>query len=79
MKLPGCADAIVDIAKLRDYCLDPHHPRGCQKARVFLSALDLARAMPGLSRLLCLEQRGKRMPCPAKPTITEIATRSISS
>ncbi len=41
MKLPGGADAIVDIAKLRDYCLDPHHPRGRHKARVFLSALGL--------------------------------------
>jgi hypothetical protein len=42
MKLPGGTAAIVDIAKLRDYCLDPHHPRGRYKARVFLSALGLA-------------------------------------
>ena len=41
MKLPGGANAIVEISKLRDYCLDPHHPRGLHKARVFLSALDL--------------------------------------
>jgi hypothetical protein len=41
MKLPGGAHAIVEISKLRDYCLDPHHPRGRHKARVFLSALDL--------------------------------------
>lgn len=41
MKLPGGTDATVDIAKLRDYCLDPHHPRGRHKARVFLSALGL--------------------------------------
>ena len=41
MKLPGGADAIVEISKLRDYCLDPHHPRGRHKARVFLSALGL--------------------------------------
>lgn len=41
MKLPGGAHAIVEISKLRDYCLDPHHPRGRHKARVFLSALGL--------------------------------------
>jgi len=42
MKLPGGTDAIVEISKLRDYCLDPHHPRGRYKARVFLSTLGLA-------------------------------------
>ena len=42
MKLPGGADAIVEISKVRDYCLDPHHPRGRHKARVFLSVLGLA-------------------------------------
>jgi hypothetical protein len=42
MKLPNGADAIVDISKLRDYCLNPAHLRGRHKARVFLSALGLA-------------------------------------
>jgi hypothetical protein len=28
MKLPNGDAAIVDIAKLRDYCLSPDHPRG---------------------------------------------------
>lgn len=32
---------MVDVAKLRDYCLDPAHPRGRFKARVFASALGL--------------------------------------
>ncbi len=41
MKLPGGARALVDVAKLRDYCLNPHHPRGRHKARVFASALGL--------------------------------------
>lgn len=41
MKLPGAVNAVVEISKLRDYCLDPHHPRGRHKARVFLSALGL--------------------------------------
>jgi len=44
MKLPGGAAATVEISKLRDYCLDPHHPRGRHKARVFLSALGLGQS-----------------------------------
>ena len=43
MKLPGGDNAIVEIAKLRDYCLDPQHPRGRHKARVF-SALGLGQS-----------------------------------
>ena len=41
MKLPGGASAIVEIAKLRDYCLDSQHPRGRHKARVFAAVLGL--------------------------------------
>lgn len=41
MKLPGGDTAIVEISKLRDYCLDHHHPRGRHKARVFLAALEV--------------------------------------
>jgi hypothetical protein len=41
MKLPGGSDAIVEISKLINYCLDPHHPRGGHKARVFVSTLGL--------------------------------------
>ena len=35
MKLPNGARAIVEIRKLREYCLNPQHPRGRNKARVF--------------------------------------------
>ena len=42
MKLPNADRAVVDIAKLRDYSLDPRHPEGKHKARVFASALGLA-------------------------------------
>lgn len=28
MKLPRGEDAVADIAKVRDYCLSPSHPRG---------------------------------------------------
>jgi hypothetical protein len=31
----------VDLAKLRDYCLNVSHPRGRHKARVFRSRLGL--------------------------------------
>jgi hypothetical protein len=41
MKLPGGDRAIVDLAKLRDYCLNPSHPRGQHKSRLFASVLGL--------------------------------------
>jgi hypothetical protein len=44
MKLPGGNDAAVEIAKLRNYCLDPQHPRGRHKARVFAATLGLSQA-----------------------------------
>lgn len=50
MKLPGGALAVVEIAKLRDYCLNPSHPRGRHKARVFAAALDLGQADAGFLR-----------------------------
>ena len=41
MLLPNGERAIVDIRKLRDYCLNPDNPRGSGKARVFASALGI--------------------------------------
>lgn len=38
-KLPNSENAVVEVRKLRDYCLSPDHPRGKHKARVFASAL----------------------------------------
>jgi hypothetical protein len=37
MKLPNGERAIIDERKLREYCLNPHHLRGRNKARVFAS------------------------------------------
>ena len=37
MNLPNGECAIVDIEKLRGYCLNPDHTRGRHKARVFAS------------------------------------------
>ncbi len=44
MKLPNGHKAVVAIEKLRDYCLNPRHPRGKHKARVLLSLLGLSAA-----------------------------------
>jgi predicted NUDIX family NTP pyrophosphohydrolase len=44
MLLPNGAKAIIDIRKLRDYCLNPDNPRGSGKARVFSSAFGLTAA-----------------------------------
>ena len=52
MKLPAGERALVDIAKLRDYCLNPAHPRGRHKARVFASTLGLT---PADAKFLCEE------------------------
>jgi hypothetical protein len=41
MLLPNGKRAIVDIRKLRDYCLNPDNPRGSGKARVFARALGI--------------------------------------
>jgi hypothetical protein len=40
-KLPNLEKAIVEVRKLREYCLSPDRPRGRRKARVFASALGL--------------------------------------
>jgi len=41
--LPQHEKAVVPIAKLRDYALDPDHPEGKNKARVFKAALGMER------------------------------------
>ncbi|MBA3702443.1 MAG: hypothetical protein H0W79_06385 [Rubrobacteraceae bacterium] len=40
-QLPNPENAVVEMQKLRDYCLSPEHPRGKHKARVFASSLGL--------------------------------------
>jgi hypothetical protein len=42
MKVPNADRAIVDIRKLRDYCLNPAHDEGKHKARLFAAALGMA-------------------------------------
>lgn len=64
MKLPTGESAIVDLAKLRDYCLNPAHPRGRHKARVFTSTLGLRPADAGFLReeLLRAAREGSATP-----------------
>ena len=50
MRLPNGNNAVVDIAKLRDYCLNEQHPRGRHKARVFATTLGLTAADTDLLR-----------------------------
>lgn len=39
MKLPNGQNAVVDLRKLTEYALNPDHPVGGHKARVFASVL----------------------------------------
>ncbi len=41
MIIPNAENAIVDIRKLRDYCLNPAHKDGKHKARLFASILGM--------------------------------------
>jgi hypothetical protein len=50
MKLPSPHRAVVDIRKLRDYCLDSRSPKGRDKARVFAAALGLTHSDADLLR-----------------------------
>ena len=40
-RLPNPEDAVVELRKIRDYCLSVDHPRGRHKARVFAAVLGL--------------------------------------
>ena len=64
MKLPNGGKAIVEIEKLRDYCLNPAHPRGRHKARVFVSRLGITAQQADLLRQALI--RAARME-PASP------------
>jgi hypothetical protein len=42
-KLPNGEGALIPMDKLTDYCLNPDHARGKDKARVFASVLGITR------------------------------------
>jgi hypothetical protein len=54
-QLPRAAEAVVDLRKLANYALDPSHPRGRHKARVFASALGVGRSDAGWLRKAVLQ------------------------
>ncbi|MEH2241640.1 DUF6883 domain-containing protein [Nostoc sp.] len=39
--IPNAENAVVDIRKLRDYCLNPEHDEGKHKARLFSASLGM--------------------------------------
>jgi len=41
MKIPNAERALIDIRKLRDYCLDSEHDEGKYKARLFSAAFNM--------------------------------------
>jgi hypothetical protein len=41
MLIPNAENAVIDIRKLRDYCLNPAHDDGKHKARLFVSSLGM--------------------------------------
>lgn len=55
MRLPNPERAVVDIEKLRDYCLSKSHLRGRHKARVFEAVLGLTASHVDLLRGALLE------------------------
>ncbi len=69
MKLPNAENAIVDIAKLRDYCLNPSHPEGKHKARVFLEKLGMGRNDAERLRQQILEEILTAEATEEKPTV----------
>jgi hypothetical protein len=60
MRLPNGERAIVDIVKLREYCLSATHLRGRHKARVFSSRLGLTSADANVLRAALLDAAARR-------------------
>ncbi len=55
MLIPNANNAIVDIRKLRDYCLNLEHDDGKHKARLFSSILGMKAENAEELRLILLE------------------------
>ncbi|MBU1487748.1 hypothetical protein KKH56_06860 [bacterium] len=55
MTIPNAEHALVDIRKLRDYCLNPTHDDGKHKARLFAAALGMTRNDAGDLRDVLLQ------------------------
>jgi hypothetical protein len=59
MTLPNAERAIIDIRKLRDYCLNPLHDEGQHKARLFVTILGMTADDAEALRDLLLVQPGR--------------------
>jgi hypothetical protein len=68
MNIPNAENAILDIGKLRDYCHDPHHARGGDKARVFRAAMGIDGSHAGWLRMENLKALPNAI---AKPTLQD--------
>lgn len=55
MLIPNAENAVVDIRKLRDYCLNPEHDDGKHKARLFASMLGMTSGNAEELRQILLE------------------------
>ncbi len=55
MPIPNAERAVVDVRKLRDYCLNPRHDEGQHKARLFAAALGMTARDAEELRLLLLQ------------------------
>ena len=75
MKLPNGEIAVVEIAKLREYCLSAAHPRGRHKARVFLSVLGMNASDAEELRVALLQAAGSGQVRPG--AIDQYGTRYI--
>ena len=64
MTLPNADRAMVEDAKLLDYCLSTTHPRGRHKARLFAAALGITSSEAALLKaaLLAAARRGAVTP-----------------
>lgn len=78
MKLPNGEHAVVDGRKLHEYCLNPQHLRGRNKARVFAAAgIRQADAEEIRTALLAAASTGK--PGRVSRIRTDSATSSTST
>lgn len=56
MPLPNAEEAIIEVEKLRDYCLNRNHPRGKHKARILEAALGITQEDSGELRQVILSE-----------------------
>lgn len=61
MKLPNGVNAVIDIEKLRDYCLSAQHPTQMAGIRqgYFYPRWGWWHPMPGVYRICCLQPQPK--------------------